>query len=470
MGTARNLAEGNGYTPSPGAPPISNFPPLFVLVLAGFGALGADPLTTVRYLNPVVFGLLVWVVGVLVARLTGRVALAVAAQLLLMAGIDFLVYATSGLSEPLFLLLAALAVAALAPCLDRAGGGNGRPGLLVAAGVLAGAACLTRYVGVALVGGAVVALVVVGRRWRAAAVFAAVALAPLAGWFAWLSADGGDATNRPVVWHAPGWSYLTTGLRSASNWFVPNEVPMPWRAVAAGVVVAVVVALGVVTWRRPRDNRRPAALVAVLAAAYLAVLVVDRLFFEVTGRLDARFLLPVHLAAIALALWVVSGVDIGRTHVARIGLSVVVGLQVASGLAWVVDAVSDEEVRPGGFAAPSWAGSEVVDQVRALDESEPVYTNQVDVLWLHTGRVAKALPEKAVFLTGKANPDYPAQVQEMHDDLARGGLLVYFTRSPARRVFLPPPTELEAVLPLQRVAADSVGVAWRLSSPRAPGA
>jgi len=467
VGTARLLVDGQGYTSPPGSPPIGNFPPLFSLVLAGVGALGPDPLTAARFVNPVVFGLLVLVVGLVARRLTASLALAVAAQLLVLAGADFLAYATSALSEPLFLLLSLLALAALGAWM---GSGGGRQVPLLAAALLAGAACLTRYVAVAVVAAGVAATVLLaerrGRAWRSAFAFAAVAVAPLLGWFAWVQGEQGRATNREAVFHPPGSDYVLEGLRNASTWVTTDALSWPVRGMVAAVAAATLaffVRRGIKD--RPSSDpagRRPAVLAGLAVLAYLGALVVDRFLFDATGRLDDRFLLAVHLGAVLLGLWAVRRVDLARSHVVRLGLSAIVGLQVANGASWVWDAIDDPASRPGGFVAPAWMASEVIDQVRALPDGTAVYTNQPEAVWFHTGRAALRIPEERALLTGEANAAYEAELVTMAETLRRAGVLVYFTAAPSRTVFLPTPAELERALPLQRVAEDEVAAAYVL--------
>lgn len=465
MGTARSLVDGQGYTSPPGSPPVGNFPPLFSLVLAAVGVFGPDPLTAARFVNPIVFGLTVLVVGLLARRLTGSLPLAFAAQLLVLAGIDFLAYATSALSEPLFLLLSLLAMAAVAGFLSVR-----RRRLLLAAALLAAAACLTRYVAVAGIAAGAAGLVLLSdrtlrRAWRSAFAFAAVAVAPLLGWLAWVQSREGRAVNREAVFHAPDGDYVVDGLRSASTWITTDTLTWPARGLVA---VAVLAGMAWAIRRAPtrdavlKDQRRGAALGGLAVLAYLGALVVDRFLFDVTGRLDARFLLAVHLGAVLLGVWALRRVDLSRSHLVRLGVSAVVGLQVANGALWVYDAVDDPAARPGGFTAPAWVASEVIDQVRALPVEAPVYSNQADAVWFHTGRAASLIPAERALLTGERNEGYEAEMVAMADALSRGGLLVYFTATPARTVFLPTQAELQQALPLQPVVSDDVGVAYSL--------
>jgi hypothetical protein len=463
VGTARNLVGGNGYTSPPGSPEVGNFPPLFTLLLAGVGAVGPDPLTVARVANPLLFGATILLTGLVVRRLTGSLRLAFAAQLLVLAGIDFLAYHSSALSEPLFVLLTLLSFAGVTACLPRR-----RPFVLVGAALAAGAAVLTRYVGLAVILAGAAALLAGAerrRRWWAEPIaFAAVAAAPLFGWLAWLSADQGRATNRVSVAHPPDLDYATTGARNASLWFVPDEVTWPARGLVAAVLAVLLLGAAWRSRRPPPAEHRGAIVFGLFALAYLSALVGDRWLYDVTGRLDARFLMPLHAAAIVLAAWALRGTDLARNHVARIGVSAVVGLQLVSGGVWVQDALTDASVRPGGFLAPAWRSSPLLDEVRATGPLTTIYTNQVDALWFHTGRGARPIPEKQTFLTGEPNVTYGAEIVAMADTLRAGGLLVYFTAVPARRVFLPTPAELAETLQLQVVNRDEIGVAYRLGA------
>jgi 4-amino-4-deoxy-L-arabinose transferase-like glycosyltransferase len=466
VGTARNIAHGHGFTPPPGSPPVSNFAPLYTLVLAAGSLLGADPLTVARYLNPLVFGATIVLVGLLVRRLTGSLALAVVAQALVLSGRDFLAYHSAALSEPLFVLFALLALATLAVFSSR--GGNAR---LLTASLFAAAAGLTRYVGLAVAAAGAAALMLFARDrrpWKAVAIFLALALLPLLVWLAWA---GGEAKgiNRSPVLHAPGLSYLSRGVETASRWVLPSDAPWPVQAAALVLVAAGL--LWAARASRPRGaqsaerDRRRSALAGVLglfSAAYLLALIGDRTLFDVTGRLDARFLLPVHATALALAAWALRAVDLRHSRLAQLGVGAFVGVQLVSGSLWITDAATDAAVRPGGFAAPEWVQSQVIADTRALAPSVPVFTNDVGALFFHTGRVAEAVPEKAIPLTGRANRAYDAQIHAMAASLRRGGVVLYLTAAPARRVFLPTPAEIVGRLGLKEVTRDRVGVLYRM--------
>lgn len=464
VGTARNLLDGAGFRPPPGLQPLDHFPPLFTLLLAAVGWLGLDPLDAARVVNVAVLGATVLLVGLVLRSVTGSVAAALAGAVLTAAAVDVLTFAGSALSEPLFVLLAVAGLVALAAYLDRR-----RPALLLAAAVILALAVLTRYVGVALVVAGVGVLVRRGARRRGhgaadAALFAAVALAPALGWLVWAGQDDGTG-ERAFAFHLFDGAYLVQAPRPLARWLVP------WPGPPAGPLLALlVIAAAVAVARRGRNASGEAVpptlrtlpmLLAVFAATYVAVLVASRVFVDATGRLDARFLMPLHVVAILAAVPIVFRRRAQRGVVLAAGVLVVA--QVAGGLAWAAGGLTDDSLRRRGYSASAWRESDLVAQVAATDPSLPVYSNGFDALFLLTGRAAHPIPAERDHLTDRPNLDFDREVAAMHADLERtGGLLVYFDAVTARRSFLPSRAELERALPLFVVAADDLGTMYRL--------
>lgn len=433
VGTARNWLDGRGFTPPAGLPPVEHFPPLFTVLLAG---LGLDPLDAARVVNAVAFAGIVLLAGLAVRARTGSVPAALVAAVLTVAAQDLLTYSASALSEPVFILLAVSALVALGAHLERP-----RPGLLAAAAVLAAAAFLTRYVGVALVVAGVGALLW-RRRWLDTAIFAAVSCLPVAAWLAW--AGSGD---RSVVFHPFGWDYLGQAVRPFTRWLVP------WPGPPVGLVIALgLVAAGAVVMARAGARRPLPVLLVAFSVAYLAVLVGYRTFTDATGRLDARFLSPLHVVAILLvvpALW--------RRAPLRPALALLAVAQVAGAVAWTAGGLTDDGISRRGYTAEAWERSSIV--ARLAESDEPVYSNGFDAVFLHTGRSTRPIPAEKDYLTGRANPRYAEELAAIR---AGGGLVAYFDALTFRRSFLPSRAELEAALPLEPILTDDVGTLYRL--------
>ncbi|MGI8983136.1 MAG: glycosyltransferase family 39 protein [Acidimicrobiales bacterium] len=428
VGTARNWLDGQGLTPPPGVPPLGHFPPGFTFVLAALGRLGLDPLAGARLVNALALAGIVALAGVVVRRSTGSVPTALVASVLAAASVDLLGLATSALSEPLFILLALAGLVVLARYIEAP-----RPALLAGASALVAGAFLTRYVGIALVAAGLCGLLW-RRRWAAAGVFGAATVVPVALWLAW--AGGGASGDRSVALHLFGADYLGQAVRPVARWVVPWPGPpagfvLALLLVAAGVAVARRVPATPLTW-----------LFAAFTVAYLAVLLANRTFTDASGRLDARFLAPLHVVAIVVVV----------PALARVRwAAVLVVAQVAGALAWTAGGLTDDSIGGRGYTAPALQESAVMAAL-----GQPLYTNAPDAVSFVAGRPSLAIPAEKDYLTGRPNPTYAEEVAAMR------GYIAYFDAITFKRSFQPSRAELEAALRLEVVSQDEVGTLYRI--------
>ena len=436
VGTARNLLDGHGFTPPPGLPPLQHFPPLFTVLLAAIGRLGVDPLTAARVVNVVAYAGIILLVGLVVRARTGSVPAGVVGAVLAACAVDLLTYAASALTEPLFVLLAIAALVALAAHLDR----PSTP-LLVGAAGLAAAACLTRYVGVSLVLAGVIALLL-RRRWVDCGLFAAIAVVPLGAWFLW---SGGRGSDRSLSWHLFGADYLGQAARPFSRWLVPWPRPP--------IALLLAVALVVVLYRLGRFSSSSLnRLLGLFTVAYLAALVANRALTDVTGRLDARFLVPLHVVAILVVVPALHGRKLPAPALAL--AAVLVAAQFVDAAAWTAGGLTDDGVARRGYNAAAVRHSVVLD-----DPGGPLYTNAADAVFFLTGRTSAPIPARKDYLTGKPNSHYAEELAALR---STGGYLAYFDAITFRRSFQPSRSELERDLPLDVVFRDGVGTLYRI--------
>ena len=220
---ARNLLDGNGLTT--GGVPYQGLAPLFPLALAGAGLLfGPDPLGSAGWLNAAAFGLTAFATAAWVRSRTRSGFLAVWAGLACAFSVPLARIVSPAMTEALFVMFAVLSLYALDRWLDAvAGDGDDRrrTSLLLTAAACAALACATRYLGLALVLGALpLVLLADGRRLRPtrrgaadAALFAAVALPPLGAWMLRGLLTAGSATGRfyPTGWDTSAAADVLTG-------------------------------------------------------------------------------------------------------------------------------------------------------------------------------------------------------------------------------------------------------------------
>jgi len=326
-------------------------------------------------------------------------------------------------------------------------------------------------VGVALVVAGAAGLVRFGRHRRGhgaldALVFAVVATAPAVGYLVWAGRAAGAAGDRTLAWHPFGWDYLGQAARPLARWI------LPWPRPPIGLVLAVVVlGAGLVLVRRtePAAAVRPTPeplqwLLCAFALSYLAVVVANRLFTDATGRLDTRFLAPLHVVAVMLVVPILHRRRPCGPAVALAGA--LVAAQVVGAVAWTVGGLTDDGITRRGYSAAAWRTSPVMARIAATDPALPVYSNGFDAVAFLTPRSATPLPAQRQYLSGRPNPDYTRQIDAMRAVLERtGGLLAYLDAATYRRSFLPSRTELERTLPLEVVASDGIGTLYRLRPP-----
>ena len=474
VGVARNLWETAGLVAPHGSQPLAHFPPLFPVVLAAASALlGMDPLAAAEIVNPLLFGATAVLAGLVVRRRTGSVAWGAAASALVVVSRELLIFGASALSEPLFTALSLGGLVTLSTSISRRSNG-----LLAVAAVLVGLASATRYAGVALIVSGTFALVRLERRdgRLRAAVFAFVAAAPLV---AWIAAVG--RTNRRIAFHLFDVEYWAIGVEAASRWIAPAFLPWPLRVAAVGLAGVAGRELVRRAFRCRPDRGGPAlegpdplplALTA-FTVVYLALLVADRVLLDASGRLDGRFLAPLHVVALVAILPFVHRVwratppvhpDRRRRALVAAGVSLA-ALQGAQGVAWAVTGLADESVTRRGLSAQAWRESRVLDAVAALPAGAPVYTNAPDAVFLLTGRRTSSLPRHTDLLTGRPERRYPASLEAMAARLRElGGVVVYFTPYRFREVFLPRLEHVAKSVALERVDGDAVATMYRAAT------
>ncbi|MDE3054975.1 MAG: hypothetical protein KGJ70_13885, partial [Gemmatimonadota bacterium] len=284
---AKALATGQGYRylHLPGLPFAAHFPPGYPFFLALLWRLMPDFPANVL-LFKAANAVLVAVTAVWFARLArDRFALsapqAAAAALVASIGIPTLVLSALVMSEPLFL---ALSLPALLLG-ERIVAGERRPGRLVAAGLLAGAATLVRTHGVALIGAAVV-LLVWRRRFRDAAWYAAAAALVVAPWQWWVRAHAGGLAAPLDGTYGPYLAWWVGAMRDGGARFLLDTVAGTTRGIVAMLAVllapvslpgAGLVALGLTAalaalgaWHA----RRAAPVTLLFLAFYFAIVIV----------------------------------------------------------------------------------------------------------------------------------------------------------------------------------------------------
>lgn len=421
---ARSLVEGDGYrlTYLPDPVPGVKYPPVYPLSLAPLWVVAASPagaLGAMKVASGVYLGLAAGLFLLLLLRrrlLVEPVAIVVA--LVAFASGSMMLISNGVLSEPLFL---AILFATL--LIDDVEAGL-TPARLVAIGLLAGLAALTRTVGIALVAAVVIGVAVRGG-WRKTLVSLAASLALLGPWALFTFSHAGQVPDVLLprygsylelylanVGDSPGAVFevafvnLNAILRTVGANLVPG-IPAALRPVA-GVLILGFAALG------SRHAFRTAPSLVLYHWLYLGLIA----FWTFPPFRFLLALLPITLALAAVAFERAArrlsrsgeeAAERGARHLGpiRVVAAVLVILFLAN-LAYGEARAIGRRVWDGAQLAKSAVSQEVLAWVNLNTEADDVVAYEFDpLIALHTGRRAAPNNYEPVHAWYRSQPPAP---------------------------------------------------------------
>lgn len=340
---ARALAEGQGfvYPQLPGAPAAIHYPPAWPLLLSLVWRVAPsfpDSVGWFKLLNPLILSAAAAGMTIAARRLFGWPGwAALLATLVALVSLPVLILTTFLLSEPLFIALLFPAVL-LAERMRR----DDSPGVAALAGVMTALLMLTRSIGIVVLIAAL-AVLVLDRRWRTAAVFGAVTVALVMPWqlYVWASSPGFPPELRgsygPYLewivsgYREGGWELFlaSVGLNLRRLLGFAGSLVAPWapataRGVAGILLIGFVGAAGVTLWAKDCGRVLVLALLGYLGIAVLWPFHIDRFLWAAWPMLVLVSLAGWHLLAATLAARA-SGAARGAARAVAVAAALVVG-------------------------------------------------------------------------------------------------------------------------------------------------
>jgi len=434
LGAAANVQQGKGLSVPFGTGldgPLTRFPPLYPLVLAGVGALRIPSGHAGRVVSALALAGLILVVAATSPRVAA--AGAVGALLLAVSPPITMIYQMAW-SEGLFLLLGFSGLLFLGWAIER----RDRRWYWASAAAVA-LACLTRYAGIAfLVGGAAGVVLWDGEaattRLRRAVIYFAVGLVPLMLWMTAVASAGGGIGGRQAGLHLPGRVHLQQTLGTLAGWLMVPVEASGWMKLGIlcvfGVLVAGVALSAGGQGERPRASPIPIGLrlLAVTLLSYACFLILVLTLVDANMPLDDRILSPLLVAAIVLMAFIFGrALGSGRSQrwLAFLILGALVVLLGTRSLAMV----REGSTHGIGFARSEWRDSETIARVRDLPQGIPVFSDSPEAIYLLTGRAASRWPREFILTSQSVNDRFGAELAEVDQVLGRsGGAVIDFDR------------------------------------------
>ncbi|HTX78879.1 MAG TPA: hypothetical protein VMC62_04385 [Longilinea sp.] len=449
--TARHLLAGQGLTmPAPDGHlmSLSLHPPFYPLTLAGLFLLGGNTFTSIAWLNIILFAgaVLILFAGLLWTTRSFWYALTVS---LLFPLIPALVKNFDGaMSEPLFtFLLVASYMTLVGYFVSR------KPGWLIASGLLAFLATLTRFAGAAaIIAGTLATLLWAGKTWRRkfkmVGIYLASSALPFLIWGGITYLQSGSFASRSVIVPAQIpqllTNFRTTVIEIWVSWLPYTNVAFQtWHEKSLTVYVTILLT-GIIAlrlawgWQRTIEWHRDKYLPGMLAAlgnailyfgCYMLVLLVSYLFSSLTPDINERMLAP----SVPFMLLACFGALFALLRFWRWKpVFVVIPLALAAFLInayWPLaqKALQDNRFGNLSYSAPQWDTSGVFQDIQSLSAQQPLFSNDPALVLLHTDRFPYALSEISNQVT-LANPLPYGQGKSSDEALfdQKGGALVLF--------------------------------------------
>ncbi len=443
LGLARLSAEGQVI-------PLTHFPPLYSLVVAGFSFLvNGDILSSARWTAVLIFGINIFLFGFLCYRYTRSVLAGALGACFCLFSPILLDINISAFSEGLYIALLLPGLYLINESLAHLKGRS----LLLAAGFTA-LCCLARYVGMTVILTGLLAILFMNsqplkKKIGAAALFGSVSSLPIALWYLrnWMIA--GSTTNRTFAVHFPGGADFYQALNTLTVWMLPETLPFRIRL---GFWLVVIVFIGLVISRWVRSFMKSQALVgepsfrfvlllALSEGIYLFSLFVSRSFFDSSTRWEQRILSPLYIVSALLALIVIwNGLQLERFHWRKIPAAVFLLLILGGYLPASVGFLNQNRLEGVGFTGPAWRNSPTMQVLKRFPPDSIFYSNNSTAIYFVLGVAANGIPERYDGVKAQIRPDYAENLAKMRQGLEEPNTaLVIF--NPYRDVLENPPLE-----------------------------
>jgi hypothetical protein len=476
ISVARSIADGNGIADYFGNRAILK-PPLYPIILAAVSLVfRIDPLLSARFVNALLFGLIIWLSALLFRKhLRSAFPFVELGTIYVLVSPAIIAVSLQVWADALFVVLVLLYLIFTDMYMEKRNAVS-----LVLLSLAVALASLTRYLGIALVLTGVIHILSSIRsdrltRARHLLLFASISIPPIA--VCMIRNYALTATlfaYNPLTLISP---HLTLGgrleniyllaraiLRSVRSWYIPGQIDGLRPAL-------LILAIGLIAaWEYKKSWRKLSSLAVQIHPALLFTIVYTGVLLltdSAVNVLEVRYISPIFVPTTLLLLVLVRGALkplLERILPRRAGL-----LGVVLAVFMLIDpteaamrAMRRQMEKGSGYTGETWRSSETIRYV--TEHREPMsecatYTNGPDAMYLLTGLKTKSCPtdglprqEESKDASALKGP-WPAE---------NGGFLVWFNNL-AWRKYQFSVDELERTGDIIEVAHLSDGSVYRIS-------
>lgn len=436
---ARSIAKGNGYFRESGGgtlKPITNFPPLYSIILSIPIFFGADAIKAAWGVSLFFFVLNIFLIILVTGYASQNRWTGLFGGALFLSLQPFLYFQFYAMSEPVFFFFTFLTFFFFLRAFT-----NNRTSLWFFCGISSGLAFLSRYVGIVSVcaAAAAILLFVRDRKGKSFLCFCAGALPLIATWLIRNTIVSGNAANRQILIHPLTAADLQHGVLIFWRWIFPEryrslENPTLWMSAAFIIFILLLICFIILVMIRAFQKKNVSDpgfiwlwICSLYILGYLLMIWLTISLFDASVNIEERILLPAFLVMLLLLLGCFGlflrfkkRVGILLTGILCAFFAVVFPLDTAAHLPRMAETGY-------GWAWEGWKTSPAMQIIRELPPEVEVYSNQIEAVSLWAGRGAYALLDPIDPSSGQLREGYDETMQTIREQVIDGkSVLVFF--------------------------------------------
>jgi 4-amino-4-deoxy-L-arabinose transferase-like glycosyltransferase len=454
ISTARDVIAGRGLRP------VSQYPPLYPLILTLGAPVHVDAIVMARWVNVLMLMATVMLSGAISYRLTRSSWASIAAALLVATSTHLLGMHARAYSEATFIFLSLAGLAAL-------GEASADRRWLFLSAILIAAATTTRYAGVCLLmTGVLVMMLGSDRTTRSRlidiCIFSAIVLAPAIVWILRNRLINPAAAPRPLATHPPTQLMLMQGWETIAAMALPTHMWGNFGAAMVLIVAFVVMSMITLCSRRMRHSSPAAVVLVVFVLLYVPFLLFARTFFEANLPLNYRLLCPIYPPVFILVVYWFAMLARWKppataVTVATLGV-MICGYHAKRAVDWSIDT----RHKGLGYASPAWKHSPTIAAIRDLPFDDSIFSNAPDAIYILANRDAQPVPRTRRRASNEMNANVSGELSQLAKAISGDRGVVIFFNTLRRADFLISEDDLQRELPLECVQKLSDGRIYRL--------
>lgn len=405
ISVARNIIKGVGFVDFHGSPLIT-YPPLYPTILASISfIIGKDPVSTDRILNVILFGIIIYLSGLLFAKYLVRPPfLAFLGTISVLVSVPIIPVVLMAWSEPPFICFVLLYLFFLESYLSKQTFYS-----LLLLSISVSLACLTRYVGIIIIPTGMASIFIFSKnnlkvKLRHLLFFILITALPISVWVLRNYFLSGTLFGPREISTYSYYQNIAAVFNNMLEWYLPENIALslPLLVLICAIVAFIIGVEFRVVWGKAKKYLAVYGPLLTYILIYTGFLIISSrtAFWQI---IDNRYLSPIFIpVTILLILFAEVIFSSLPTHLSQRITNICLGMIIAISLIYpAVTSISfiENQFPLGlGYASKYWEDSETIQYIlkhQTLGSACTIYSNGSDVLYLFAKLNVKSTPEKS---------------------------------------------------------------------------